>query len=333
MRPVDRLGRPLRDLRLSVIDRCNLRCRYCMPRETFGADFPYLPRSEILDFEEIDAIVRALLPLGIRKIRLTGGEPLLRRDLELLVGMLSRHDVDLALTTNGTLLADKAESLARAGLDRVTVSLDALDEATFQAMSDSNISVNAVLEGISAAQEAGLGPVKVNAVVQRGVNEHAIVDLARHFHGTGVSVRFIEYMDVGSCNGWSQAEVISRDEMLKLLHAEFDLEPVVAQELGEVARRWRHVDGGGEIGIISSVSEPFCGDCCRARLSADGHLYTCLFASAGHDLKEPLRAGASDSELRELVTGIWQGRSDRYSEERAEMTEDVQRIEMSYIGG
>jgi len=333
MRPVDRLGRPLRDLRLSVIDRCNLRCRYCMPRETFGADFPYLPRSEILDFEEIDAIVRALLPLGIRKIRLTGGEPLLRRDLELLVGMLSRHDVDLALTTNGTLLADKAESLARAGLDRVTVSLDALDEATFQAMSDSNISVNTVLEGISAAQGAGLGPVKVNAVVQRGVNEHAIVDLARHFHGTGVSVRFIEYMDVGSCNGWSQAEVISRDEMLKLLHAEFDLEPVVAQELGEVARRWRHVDGGGEIGIISSVSEPFCGDCCRARLSADGHLYTCLFASAGHDLKEPLRAGASDSELRELVTGIWQGRSDRYSEERAEMTEDVQRIEMSYIGG
>jgi cyclic pyranopterin phosphate synthase len=333
MRPVDRLGRPLRDLRLSVIDRCNLRCRYCMPRETFGADFPYLPRSEILDFEEIDAIVRALLPLGIRKIRLTGGEPLLRRDLELLVGMLSRHDVDLALTTNGTLLADKAESLARAGLDRVTVSLDALDEATFQAMSDSNISVNTVLEGISAAQEAGLGPVKVNAVVQRGVNEHAVVELARYFHGTGVSVRFIEYMDVGSCNGWSQAEVISRDEMLKLLHAEFDLEPVVAQELGEVARRWRHVDGGGEIGIISSVSEPFCGDCCRARLSADGQLYTCLFASAGHDLKEPLRAGASDSELRELVTGIWQGRSDRYSEERAEMTEDVQRIEMSYIGG
>ena len=333
MRPVDRLGRPLRDLRLSVIDRCNLRCRYCMPRETFGADFPYLPRSEILDFEEIDAIVRALLPLGIRKIRLTGGEPLLRRDLELLVGMLSRHDVDLALTTNGTLLEHSAAGLARAGLDRVTVSLDALDEATFQAMSDSNISVNTVLEGISAAQEAGLGPVKVNAVVQRGVNEHAIVDLARHFHGTGVSVRFIEYMDVGSCNGWSQAEVISRDEMLKLLHAEFDLEPVVAQELGEVARRWRHVDGGGEIGIISSVSEPFCGDCCRARLSADGHLYTCLFASAGHDLKEPLRAGASDSELRELVTGIWQGRSDRYSEERAEMTEDVQRIEMSYIGG
>ena len=333
MRPVDRLGRPLRDLRLSVIDRCNLRCRYCMPRETFGADFPYLPRSEILDFEEIDAIVRALLPLGIRKIRLTGGEPLLRRDLELLVGMLSRHDVDLALTTNGTLLADKAESLARAGLDRVTVSLDALDETTFQAMSDSNISVNRVLEGISAAQEAGLGPVKVNAVVQRGVNEHAVVELARYFHGTGVSVRFIEYMDVGSCNGWSQAEVISRDEMLKLLHAEYDLEPVVAQELGEVARRWRHVDGGGEIGIISSVSEPFCGDCCRARLSADGHLYTCLFASSGHDLKEPLRAGASDSELRELVTGIWQGRSDRYSEERAEMTEDVQRIEMSYIGG
>ncbi len=304
-----------------------------MPRETFGADFPYLPRSEILDFEEIDAIVRALLPLGIRKIRLTGGEPLLRRDLELLVGMLSRHDVDLALTTNGTLLADKAESLARAGLDRVTVSLDALDETTFQAMSDSKISVNTVLEGISAAQGAGLGPVKVNAVVQRGVNEHAVVELARYFHGTGVSVRFIEYMDVGSCNGWSQAEVISRDEMLKLLHAEFDLEPVVAQELGEVARRWRHVDGGGEVGIISSVSEPFCGDCCRARLSADGHLYTCLFASAGHDLKVPLRAGASDSELRELVTGIWQGRSDRYSEERAEMTEDVQRIEMSYIGG
>lgn len=333
MRPVDLLGRPLRDLRLSVIDRCNLRCRYCMPRETFGADFPYLPRSEILDFEEIDAIVRALLPLGIRKIRLTGGEPLLRRDLELLVGMLSRHDVDLALTTNGTLLADKAESLARAGLDRVTVSLDALDETTFQAMSDSKISVNTVLEGISAAQGAGLGPVKVNAVVQRGVNEHAVVELARYFHGTGVSVRFIEYMDVGSCNGWSQAEVISRDEMLKLLHAEFDLEPVVAQELGEVARRWRHVDGGGEVGIISSVSEPFCGDCCRARLSADGHLYTCLFASAGHDLKVPLRAGASDSELRELVTGIWQGRSDRYSEERAEMTEDVQRIEMSYIGG
>lgn len=333
MRPVDRLGRPLRDLRLSVIDRCNLRCRYCMPRETFGADFPYLPRSEILDFEEIDAIVRALLPLGIRKIRLTGGEPLLRRDLETLVGLLSHHDVDLALTTNGTLLADKAEPLARAGLDRVTVSLDALDDATFQAMSDSNISVNRVLEGISAAQEAGLGPVKVNAVVQRGVNEHAVVDLARHFHGSGVSVRFIEYMDVGSCNGWSQAEVVSREEILRLLQTEFDLEPVVAQELGEVARRWQHVDGGGEIGIISSVSEPFCGDCCRARLSADGHLYTCLFASSGHNLKEPLRAGSSDSKLRELVTGIWQGRTDRYSEERAEMNEKTQRVEMSYIGG
>ena len=333
MRPVDRLGRPLRDLRLSVIDRCNLRCRYCMPRETFGADFPYLPRSEILDFEEIDAIVRALLPLGIRKIRLTGGEPLLRRDLELLVGMLSRHDVDLALTTNGTLLEHSAAGLARAGLGRVTVSLDALDDATFQAMSDTTLSVQSVLAGVSAALEAGLGPVKVNAVIQRGVNEHAVVDLARHFHGSGVSVRFIEYMDVGSCNGWSRAEVVSKEEILRLLHTEFALEPVVAQELGEVARRWRHLDGGGEIGIISSVSEPFCGDCCRARLSADGHLYTCLFASAGHDLKGPLRAGASDSELRELVTGIWQGRSDRYSEERAEMTEDVQRIEMSYIGG
>lgn len=333
MRVLDTRGRTLRDLRISVTDRCNMRCRYCMPREVFGADFPYLPRADVLTYEEIDRLVGLFVTLGVEKIRLTGGEPLLRKDLSTLVSMLSMHGVEIAMTTNGVLLPRYAPALSAAGLDRVTVSLDAIDEATFAEITDSGHTVAAVLAGIEAAESVGLGPIKINTVVKRAVNEDEILPLVERFSNRDIAVRFIEYMDVGSCNGWSRAEVVSRDEILRLLHTEFALEPVVAQELGEVARRWRHVDGGGEIGIISSVSEPFCGDCCRARLSADGHLYTCLFASAGHDLKEPLRAGASDSELRELVTGIWQGRSDRYSEERAEMTEDVQRIEMSYIGG
>jgi cyclic pyranopterin phosphate synthase len=306
-----------------------------MPREVFDSNHTYLPRSEILSFEEIDRLVSSLVPLGVEKIRLTGGEPLLRREFPKLVEMLSRHGVELALTTNGALLGGMAEELAEAGLDRVTVSLDALDEQTFQSMSDTETSVGEVLAGIEAAIAAGLTPVKVNAVVIRGVNEHAILDLFEHFRGSGVTVRFIEYMDVGDTNRWRREQVVSGAEILQTLAEAYDLEPVAPTVAGQVAKLWRTVEGD-EVGLITSVSEPFCGNCCRGRISSSGEFYTCLFSESGFDLKGPLRAGASDGELAELVRSVWTGRRDRYSEERGEddaAGRIVLPVEMSHIGG
>jgi cyclic pyranopterin phosphate synthase len=332
--PKDTRGRPLRDLRVSVTDRCNFRCSYCMPREVFGADFKFLKRAQILSFEEIDRIVTIMWELGVRKVRLTGGEPLLRADLHLLVEKLASHEgMDVALTTNGALLEEQAGLLAQAGLGRVTVSLDSLDEVTFQRMNDAEFPVTRVLSGIEAAKQAGLSPVKINVVVVRGVNDHAIVDMARHFQGSGHVVRFIEYMDVGNTNGWHLEQVVTGAEILERLGSEMTLEPLEPEYRGEVAKRWRHVEGGGEIGIITSVSQPFCGDCTRARLSADGNLHTCLFSSRGFDLRVPLRDGSSDDALRNLLVGLWSARDDRYSEVRSAATEDLPRVEMSYIGG
>ena len=333
----DRLGRPLRDLRVSVTDRCNFRCRYCMPREVFGPDFAFLPREAILRFEEITRVVQALHERGLRKLRLTGGEPLLRSDLATLVAMLRElPGLDIALTTNGSLLASQAADLAAAGLDRVTVSLDSLDDAVFRAMNDAEMPVAQVLDGIEAAAAAGLAPVKINAVVRRGVNEHTIVDLARHFQGTGHIVRFIEYMDVGVSNGWRLDEVVPATEVVRMIDAALPLQPVDPGYRGEVARRWRYRDGSGEIGVITSVSQPFCGDCTRARLSAEGLLYTCLFATTGTDLRETLRTG-DDARLREQLAAVWSVREDRYSELRSEATPAQRKmgskIEMSYIGG
>ena len=331
---VDRFGRPLRDLRISVTDRCNFRCRYCMPREVFGADFVFLPRDQILSFEEIARIADVAAGLGVRKVRLTGGEPLLRAELPRLVAMLAEvPGLEVALTTNGSLLASQADALARAGLARVTVSLDSLDDAIFRAMNDASFPVRLVLEGIEAATSAGLAPVKVNAVVRRGVNDHTAVDLARYFHGSGHVLRFIEFMDVGTTNGWRLADVVPAQELLAAIDSALPLEPVGPAYRGEVARRYRYRDGGGEIGFITSVTQPFCGDCTRARLSADGALYTCLFATNGTDLREPLRSGATDSELTELLRRIWGVREDRYSEERSAATAALPRVEMSYIGG
>jgi GTP 3',8-cyclase len=332
---LDTLGRPMRDLRVSVTDRCNFRCGYCMPREVFGPDHAFLPRAEILTFEEIERIVHASVALGVRKVRLTGGEPLVRRNLEALVGMLATIDgvEDLTLTTNASLLAAKAQALADAGLHRVTVSLDALDDETFMRMNDVGFPVSRVLDGIAAAEAAGLGPVKLNAVIRRGVNEHAVVDLADHFRGTGTTVRFIEYMDVGHSNGWRLDEVVPADEIVAAIDARWPLEPVDRDYRGEVARRYRYRDGAGEIGVISSVSQPFCGDCTRARLSADGRLFTCLFATAGHDLRSVLRSGADDAVLGDALSGIWAGRSDRYSELRSLDTVELPKVEMSFIGG
>ena len=329
----DTLGRPIHDLRISVTDRCNFRCVYCMPREVFGRDHAFLPRAELLTFEEIARLASLFVAAGVRKIRLTGGEPLVRRDLEKLVAMLAPLNVDLTLTTNGSLLAAKARALRDAGLDRVTVSLDSLDDATFMAMNDAAVPVARVLEGIAAAAEAGFAQVKVNVVVKRGVNEDSVLSMARHFRGSGHVVRFIEYMDVGNSNGWRLDDVVTADEIVATLDAAFPLEPVPSDYPGEVATRWRYRDGTGEIGVIASVSRPFCGDCTRARLSADGSLYTCLFAARGHDLRGPLRAGASDSALREQVAAIWRGRDDRYSELRSAQTLGLPRVEMSYIGG
>ncbi len=330
----DRLGRPLRDLRISVTDRCNFRCTYCMPREVFGVAHPFLPRTEILSYEEIARLVRIATRLGVRKIRLTGGEPLLRRDLPDLVAMLRAvGDLDLALTTNGVLLERSASALAQAGLDRVTVSLDALDPEIFQRMSDTRVAVGTVLAGIDAAQAAGLGPVKVNCVVQRGVNEQEIPKLAAYFRHRGVVVRFIEYMDVGSTNGWRLDDVVPASEILRRLQELAELVPIGAGYRGEVARRWRFADGSGEVGLITSVSTPFCGDCSRARLSADGHLYTCLFASSGTDLRPTLRADAGDEVLEDLLRAIWNRREDRYSELRGEAEGPSPKVEMSAIGG
>jgi GTP 3',8-cyclase len=329
---VDTLGRPVRDLRISVTDRCNFRCVYCMPKEVFGRDYRFLDRRELLTFEEIARVSRVFVEGGVRKIRLTGGEPLLRRDLERLVGLLAAPGVDLTLTTNGSLLPQKARALADAGLRRVTVSLDSLDDEQFRAMNDVDFPVRRVLDGIDAAAAAGL-PVKVNAVVKRGVNDDQIVPLASFFREQGHTLRFIEYMDVGHTNGWRLDDVVTAKEIVQKLDEAFGVEPVEAAYRGEVARRWRYRDGRGEVGVIASVSQPFCGDCTRARLSAEGRLFTCLFAVRGTDLRALVRNGASDEELAGAIHGVWRKRTDRYSELRSEATEDLPKIEMSYIGG
>ena len=330
---LDRLGRPLRDLRISVTDRCNFRCRYCMPRERFGENHTFLPRRAYLSFEEIEKVVTACRPLGLEKVRITGGEPLLRPDLDDLISRISSTGVEVALTTNASLLSGQAPRLADAGLDRVTVSLDALDPKIHSQMTDSSIPVEVVLGGIDAALEAGLSPVKVNCVVQRGVNETEVAPMVRRFKGTGVTVRFIEYMDVGRTNGWQLGQVVPSADLLGYLQGEFELEPVESSSPSDVARRWAHSDGSGEVGFISSVSEPFCGDCVRARLSADGRLHTCLFASGGHDLRAIIHNGANGEALSEAVAAIWSRRDDRYSEVRSEETSALPRVEMSYIGG
>jgi cyclic pyranopterin phosphate synthase len=334
----DALGRPLRDLRISVTDRCNFRCTYCMPRELFGTDHAFLPHSALLTFEEITRVARIALASGVRKIRLTGGEPLLRKQIETLVGMLAGlrtpqgEPPELTLTTNGTLLARKARALADAGLKRVTVSLDALDDALFERMSDSGVPVATILDGIEAAAAAGLSPVKVNMVVRRGMNDGQILPMARHFRHTGHTLRFIEYMDVGNTNGWRMDEVVTGAQIIQQIIQEFPLQPLQAQYRGEVANRWAYTDGAGEIGLITSVSQPFCGDCTRMRLSPEGRLFTCLFADHGHDLRALLRSGATDDAVRDRLAGVWSSRSDRYSEIRGEAHRD-HKIEMSYIGG
>ncbi len=340
----DRLGRPLRDLRISVTDRCNFRCTYCMPKEVFDSDYRYLRHSDLLTFEEIARLAQSFVRHGVEKIRLTGGEPLLRKDLHKLIAMLARvktldgSELDIALTTNGSVLARKAQQLADAGLKRITVSLDALDDSIFRRMNDVDFPVRDVLEGIDAAAAAGLAPIKINMVVKRGVNDQAIVAMARHFRGTGHIVRFIEYMDVGTSNGWRMDEVVPSADVVRAIAATFPLEPIDANYAGEVAERWRYRDGAGEIGVISSVSQAFCRDCTRARLSTEGKLYLCLFASHGHDLRSLLRADGpqapvTDAQLDAAIGDIWSTRDDRYSELRTEATAGVPKVEMSYIGG
>ncbi|HEX6972073.1 MAG TPA: GTP 3',8-cyclase MoaA [Limnochordia bacterium] len=332
---VDGLGRPLRDLRISVTDRCNFRCRYCMPKEVFGPGYPFLPAKLVLTFDEITRLAALFVSLGVRKLRITGGEPLVRPQLDRLIARLAALEgvEDLALTTNGALLADKAAALRAAGLKRVTVSLDTLDDALFRQMSDVDISVERVLAGIEAARRAGFRPIKINMVVQRGKNDHCILEMARHFRGPDYILRFIEYMDVGTTNGWRLEDVVPAAEILRTIDAEMPLEPLAPAHRGEVAKRYRYRDGGGEIGIVASVTRPFCGDCTRARLSADGLLYTCLFAVHGHDLRTPLRGGQSDEAMRELIRQIWSGRVDRYSELRTQQTARLPKVEMSRIGG
>ncbi len=333
---VDTFARPLRDLRISVTDRCNFRCVYCMPKEIFGADYKYLGHAAILSYEEITRLVRLLLPLGLKKIRLTGGEPLMRREIEKLVEMLAAlPDLeDLTLTTNGAALTPaRARALKRAGLRRITISLDSVDDLVFRTMNDVNFPVARVLQAIDNAAAAGLAPIKINMVVKRGVNEDSIVPMAQRFRGTGHIVRFIEYMDVGTTNGWRLDDVVPAREIVDTINRAYALEPLDGNYRGEVAKRWRYRDGAGEIGVISSVTQPFCGACTRARLSAEGRLYTCLFASQGHDLRRLLRSGASDEYIRETVRGIWSRRADRYSELRTLETRAVPKVEMSYIGG
>ncbi|GAB4454190.1 MAG: GTP 3',8-cyclase MoaA [Anaerolineales bacterium] len=330
----DTLQRPLRDLRISVTDRCNFRCVYCMPKEVFGSDHPFLPHAEVLTFEEIARLARIFASLGVQKIRLTGGEPLVRRDLPLLVSMLSQiPNLDLTMTTNGSLLARNAQALKDAGLKRITVSLDSLDNAVFKAMNDVEFPVEKVLEGMEAAQKVGLEPIKVNMVVKRGLNESSILPMARFFREKGYILRFIEYMDVGSTNGWRMDDVVSAKEIISIINAELPLEPLDPNYKGEVAERWRYKDGSGEIGVIASVTQPFCRDCNRARLSAEGKLYTCLFGIKGHDLKSLLRGGASDEEISQFIAHVWGRRSDRYSEIRSENTVALPKVEMSHIGG
>ena len=334
--PLDRLGRPLADLRISVTDRCNFRCRYCMPREIYGADHPFLAREAILSFEEIERLARILVGLGVRKIRLTGGEPLLRRDLPRLVEALSPLGADLALTTNGSLLSREAEALRRAGLHRLTVSLDTLDPETFRRMNDAEYGPADVLSGIAAAERAGFTRLKINCVVRRGANESSPFELVEHFRGSGHIVRFIEYMDVGHTNAWRLEEVVPAAEIRARLAERFEMEPLAPSYRGEVATRFRLTEGGSEateIGFIASVTRPFCGDCTRLRLSADGQLFTCLFGTHAGDLKAPLRAGASDEEIAGRVRALWSAREDRYSELRSAATTALPRAEMSYIGG
>jgi cyclic pyranopterin phosphate synthase len=335
-RPRDRLGRPLHDLRISVTDRCNFRCPYCMPRERYPEHYRFLKSAERLSYEEIVRLTRLFVHLGAKKLRITGGEPLLRAGLTNLIGDLNGLPgvEDIALTTNGVLLAQQAVELRAAGLQRVTVSLDTLEPAIFAQMSGGFGTPGEVLEGLAVAQRAGLGPLKINTVVQRGVNDHTVIDLLRHFRGTGVVVRFIEYMDVGNRNAWQLDEVVSSAELIARIQTRWPLTPVESTYRGEVAKRYAFVDGGGELGFISSVTQPFCGDCTRARLSSDGVLYTCLFANHGVDLRAPLRGGASDEELLALISGTWRQREDRYSERRKALNSaPVRRVEMNYVGG
>ncbi len=338
-RPLDRLGRPLHDLRISVTDRCNFRCTYCMPKEIFGRDYAFLPKDQVLSFEEIHRAARAFVELGVEKLRITGGEPLVRRGLPELIRMLADlrtpggQVLDLTLTTNGAALRSLAQPLADAGLQRVTVSLDSLDDAVFGAMNGVDFPVAKVLDGIDAALEAGLTPVKINMVVRRGINETSIVPMARWARDTGVTLRFIEYMDVGHSNGWRLDEVVPAAELIETVTAAWPADPAEAQYRGEVAGRWRYADGAGEFGIISSVTRPFCRDCTRARLSADGKLYTCLFAVDGRDVRAVLRDGSSDEELLAFLIDTWRARDDRYSESRADSTSDLPKIEMFAMGG
>ncbi len=330
----DTLGRPLHDLRISVTDRCNFRCTYCMPREVFGPDYEFLPRSAVLSFEEIVRLARIFKSQGVAKIRLTGGEPLLRKDLERLIGMLADiGGLELTLTTNASLLARKAGALKSAGLHRITVSLDSLDERVFRAMNDADYPVKSVLDGIDSAAAAGFAPIKINMVVKRGVNDHTVVDMARHFKGSGHIVRYIEFMDVGATNGWRMDDVVPSAEIVRQIDAEMPLEPIDPNYYGEVAERWRYRDGSGEIGVISSVTQAFCRTCTRARLSTEGMLYTCLFATTGYDLRALLRGDTADTEIAAAIGRIWQVRADRYSEFRTAATAGLRKIEMSYIGG
>ncbi len=330
----DTRGRPLRDLRVSVTDRCNFRCTYCMPKEVFGKDFQFLEREQLLSFGEIHRLVRIFRDHGVQKIRITGGEPLVRRKLERLIEMLAYwSDLDLTLTTNGSLLKQMARALKEAGLRRITVSLDSLDDAVFKAMNDVDFPVAKVLEGIEEAAAVGLHPIKINMVVKRGVNEHSVLPMARYFKRQGWILRFIEYMDVGATNGWRMEHVVPSSELVELIDSEMPIEPVDRGYRGEVAERWRYRDGGGEVGFISSVSHAFCRDCTRARLSAEGQLYTCLFASHGTDFRGPLRSGASDAEISQLISAVWGARADRYSEIRTAATAKLHKVEMSYIGG
>ena len=337
--PRVRLGRPIHDLRISVTDRCNFRCVYCMPKEVFGRDFAFLPRELVLTFEEIERLAKVFVGLGVAKLRITGGEPLVRRDLPRLVERLATirtpagKPVDLTLTTNGSALKSLAGELAAAGLGRITVSLDSLDDATFRSMNDVDFPVDRVLEGIDAARAAGLAPLKVNMVVRRGLNETSVVPMARWARSEGLILRFIEYMDVGHTNGWRMDDVVPAAEILAAIGEAMPLEPVPPSYPGEVADRYRYLDGTGEVGVIASVTRPFCAACTRSRLSADGHLYTCLFGTEGHDLRGPMRGGATDEELRDLVASIWAVRADRYSELRSEATEALPRAEMFALGG
>jgi len=331
----DLLGRRLHDLRISVTDRCNFRCVYCMPAEIFGADYAFVPRAELLTYEESARLARVFVSLGVEKVRITGGEPLVRRDLPDFVAMLAAIPgvQDLTLTTNGAALRRPAQPLADAGLRRITVSLDSLDPEVFARMNGVGFPVARVLEGIDAARAAGLAPIKVNTVVRRGLNDASVLPLARWAREAGLTVRFIEYMDVGHANGWRLDDVVPAVEIVETIGREFPLEPVAPAYRGEVADRWRYVDGAGEIGVIASVTQPFCGDCSRARISAVGELYTCLFATHGHDLRSLLREGASDEEVRASIAAVWGERVDRYSEIRSDETEGLPRVEMFAIGG